>query len=134
MPHPATTATSPSVGSSSRGLYGSQIGANMARAGAAELVGTFLLVFTGTAVAVSAALMVPSSGRSWTLCPTIVSSPAPALLTRSCRPPRPVAHSDRLSGDAIRGSLSRPRLPRPQPDPPLAPQPRGTGEPLAARN
>lgn len=40
----------------SRGLYGSEIGANMARAAVAEVFGTFLLVFTGTAVAVSGAL------------------------------------------------------------------------------
>ncbi len=39
-----------------RGLYGSDIGANMARAATAEMFGTFLLVFTGTAVAVSGAL------------------------------------------------------------------------------
>lgn len=56
---PSSTSSSadpaaPSAGS--RGLYGSEIGKNMARAGAAELVGTFLLVFTGTAVAVSGAL------------------------------------------------------------------------------
>lgn len=42
--------------SGSRGLYGSEVGANMARASVAEVFGTFLLVFTGTAVAVSGAL------------------------------------------------------------------------------
>lgn len=51
-----STSPAPSATSSGRGLYGSDIGANMARAGAAELIGTFLLVFTGTAVAVSGAL------------------------------------------------------------------------------
>lgn len=48
--------------SGSRGLYGSEIGKNMARAGVAELLGTFLLVFTGTAVAVSGALGRPIAG------------------------------------------------------------------------
>ena len=45
-----------STTSAPRGLNGSEIGANMARAGVAEVFGTFLLVFTGTAVAVSGAL------------------------------------------------------------------------------
>ena len=40
----------------SRGLYGSQVGSNMLRSAVAELVGTFVLVFTGTAVAVAAIL------------------------------------------------------------------------------
>lgn len=52
----------------SRGLYGSEIGTNMVRAGVAEMLGTFLLVFTGTAVAVSGAL-----GR------TIAGEPANSL-------------------------------------------------------
>ena len=51
-----------------RGLNGSEIGANMARAGVAEGLGTFLLVFTGTAVAVSGA-----TGRA------IAGSPADSL-------------------------------------------------------
>ena len=40
--------------STSRGLYGSDTGTNIARAAVAEMVGTFILVFTGTAVAVAA--------------------------------------------------------------------------------
>lgn len=60
---PGTTNASASSSSPVRGLYGSQIGTNMARAGAAELAGTFLLVFTGTAVAVSAALTRPIAGQ-----------------------------------------------------------------------
>lgn len=58
----------PASATTSRGLYGSEIGANMARAGVAELLGTFLLVFAGTAVAVSGAL-----GRS------IAGQPADSL-------------------------------------------------------
>ncbi|MBA3610061.1 MAG: aquaporin [Rubrobacter sp.] len=42
--------------SSGTGLYGSDTGSNIVRAGVAELVGTFILVFTGTAVAVAASL------------------------------------------------------------------------------
>ena len=40
----------------SRGLYGSQISSNILRSAVAEFVGTFILVFTGTAVAVAAIL------------------------------------------------------------------------------
>lgn len=50
------------------GLYGSDVGANMLRAATAELIGTFALVFAGTAVAVSGAL-----GRA------IAGSPADSL-------------------------------------------------------
>jgi len=46
-----------------RGLYGSAIGANMARAGTAEVFGTFLLVFSGTAVAVAGALSRSIAGQ-----------------------------------------------------------------------
>lgn len=45
------------------GLYGSDIGANMLRAGVAEMIGTFVLVFTGTAVAVSGALSRAIAGQ-----------------------------------------------------------------------
>ena len=45
------------------GLYGSDIGANMLRAGVAEMIGTFILVFTGTAVAVSGALSRAIAGQ-----------------------------------------------------------------------
>ena len=44
------------MSSPSTGLYGSDTGANMARAGVAELIGTFVLVLAGTAVAVSGSL------------------------------------------------------------------------------
>jgi len=40
-------------GSRARGLYGSTAGANLARAGTAELIGTFVLVLAGTAAAVA---------------------------------------------------------------------------------
>lgn len=50
---------------SSRGLYGSEIGSNMAQAAVAELVGTFILVFTGTAVAVAAILERPAVGPAF---------------------------------------------------------------------
>ncbi|GAA4821038.1 aquaporin [Actinomycetospora corticicola] len=56
------------MSSPTAGLYGSDIGANMVRAATAELIGTFALIFTGTAVAVSGAL-----GRS------IAGSPVDSL-------------------------------------------------------
>ena len=58
-----STIRSSRSGSPQRGLYGSEIGAAMARSGSAELVGTFLLVFTGTAVAVSGALTRAIAGQ-----------------------------------------------------------------------
>ncbi len=45
-----------------RGLYGSQLGSNMLRSAVAEIVGTFILVFTGTAVAVAAILQRSTAG------------------------------------------------------------------------
>src|SRR5918997_1221972 len=47
---------------SGTGLYGSQIGDNVARAGVAELVGTAILVYAGTTVAVAASLAVQAIG------------------------------------------------------------------------
>lgn len=47
------------------GLYGSRTGANMAAAGAAELVGTAILVFGGTGVATAAALGRPVAGAGY---------------------------------------------------------------------
>jgi MIP family channel proteins len=44
------------------GLFGSSIGANMAAAAVAETVGTFVLVYGGTAVAVAALLQRPVAG------------------------------------------------------------------------
>jgi MIP family channel proteins len=44
------------------GLYGSQTDQNMVRAAVAELVGTFILIFTGTAVATGALLDRPTAG------------------------------------------------------------------------
>jgi MIP family channel proteins len=44
------------------GLYGSQVGANMLRSAVAEIVGTFILVFTGTAVATAAILERSTAG------------------------------------------------------------------------
>ena len=44
------------------GLYGSQVGGNMLRSAVAEIVGTFILVFTGTAVAVAAILERSTAG------------------------------------------------------------------------
>lgn len=52
-------------GSAEAGLFGSEIGANMPRAAAAELTGTFVLVFTGTAVAVAAGLGRPIAGAAY---------------------------------------------------------------------
>jgi len=51
---------------SSGGLYGSQIDdAHMVGAGLAELVGTFILVYGGTAVAVGAILARPTAGAAY---------------------------------------------------------------------
>jgi MIP family channel proteins len=51
---------------SSGGLYGSQIDAShMVGAGLAELVGTFILVYGGTAVAVAAILARPTAGPAY---------------------------------------------------------------------
>ena len=47
------------------GLYGSKIGENMPRAAAAEMIGTFILVFTGTAVAVAASLDRATAGGAY---------------------------------------------------------------------
>jgi MIP family channel proteins len=47
------------------GLFGSEIGANMPRAAAAEAVGTFILVFAGTSVAVAAALGRATAGAAY---------------------------------------------------------------------
>lgn len=47
---------------SSAGLYGSRVGGNMVRAAVAEAIGAALLVFAGTAVAVSAILDRPIAG------------------------------------------------------------------------
>lgn len=55
-PEQKTSERSPSGQEPSTGLYGSSIGANMAAAGAAELVGTAILVFAGTGVATAASL------------------------------------------------------------------------------
>ena len=45
-----------------RGLYGSQVGSNMLRASVAEVVGTFILIFTGTAAATAALLNRATAG------------------------------------------------------------------------
>ena len=47
------------------GLYGSKIGANMLTAAAAETIGTFILVYGGTAVAVAALLNAPVAGPAY---------------------------------------------------------------------
>ncbi|RZT84209.1 aquaporin Z/aquaporin NIP [Pseudonocardia sediminis] len=44
------------------GLYGSSLGANMLTSGVAELLGTFVLVYGGTAVATAASLARPVAG------------------------------------------------------------------------
>jgi MIP family channel proteins len=50
----------------SRGLYGSEISSsNLIRAAVAEVVGTFMLVFTGTAVATAALLEQPTAGMHY---------------------------------------------------------------------
>ena len=47
------------------GLYGSQIGSNVVPAAVAELIGTFVLVYTGTAVVVAAVLDRPITGLAY---------------------------------------------------------------------
>lgn len=47
------------------GLYGSNVGANMLAAAVAETVGTFILVYGGTAVAVAALLARPVAGPGY---------------------------------------------------------------------
>lgn len=47
---------------SGTGLYGSEIGSNVLPAAVAELIGTFILVYTGTAVVVAAVLERPITG------------------------------------------------------------------------
>jgi MIP family channel proteins len=49
-----------------RGLYGSEVGANIVRASVGELIGTFILVFAGTAVVAAAALAKPVAGAPYT--------------------------------------------------------------------
>lgn len=46
----------PKLSVSTKGLYGVELGANMVRASVAEAIGTFVLVFVGTAVATAATL------------------------------------------------------------------------------
>ena len=50
------------AGRSRTGLFGSSIGANMLAAAVAETIGTFILVYCGTAVAVAAILQRPVAG------------------------------------------------------------------------
>ena len=47
------------------GLYGSNIGRNTAAAAVAETLGTFILIYGGTAVAVAAALARPVAGPAY---------------------------------------------------------------------
>ncbi|WP_328291464.1 MIP family channel protein [Kineococcus sp. NBC_00420] len=69
-PHPGRSTTSQESFSdnprglradrASRGLFGSSAGENVLRSGAAELLGTFVLILSGSAVAVAGALTNPS--------------------------------------------------------------------------
>lgn len=60
-----TRGRSRSSSGSSSGLYGSSIGTNMTQASVAEVIGTFILVYAGTAVAVAASLERPIVGPSY---------------------------------------------------------------------
>lgn len=64
------------MASGERGLYGSRTGGPVLKAAAAELVGTAILVFAGTAVAVSAILGRPTAGEAEA--PDGPGAPAPA--------------------------------------------------------
>lgn len=50
---------------SGTGLYGSEIGSNVLPAAVAELIGTFILVYTGTAVVVATVLDRPITGLAY---------------------------------------------------------------------
>jgi aquaporin Z/aquaporin NIP len=52
-------------GEQAQGLYGSEIGGNVLGSALAELIGTFILVFTGCAVAVAAILQRPTAGPAF---------------------------------------------------------------------
>ena len=54
-----------SSGEQVQGLYGSEIGGNVLGSALAELIGTFILVFTGCAVAVAAILQRPTAGPAF---------------------------------------------------------------------
>ena len=54
-----------SSGEQTQGLYGSDIGGNVLGSALAELIGTFILVFTGCAVAVAAILQRPTAGPAF---------------------------------------------------------------------
>jgi hypothetical protein len=62
------------------GLYGSSVGTNMAAAGAAELIGTAVLVFAGTGVATAATLAPsPTGGSTWSVRSSVASWPRPGF-------------------------------------------------------
>lgn len=54
-----------SSGEKAQGLYGSDVGGNVLGSALAELIGTFILVFTGCAVAVAAILQRPTAGPAF---------------------------------------------------------------------
>ena len=54
-----------SSGEQTQGLYGSDVGGNVLGSALAELIGTFILVFTGCAVAVAAILQRPTAGPAF---------------------------------------------------------------------
>src|SRR5215210_5624712 len=54
-----------SSGEQAQGLYGSDVGGNVLGSALAELIGTFILVFTGCAVAVAAVLQRPTAGPAF---------------------------------------------------------------------
>lgn len=61
----APTATVSADMAEAKGLYGSDSAANMVRSATAELVGTAILVFVGTSVAVGAILARPTAGGAY---------------------------------------------------------------------
>ena len=64
MANPDITAA-PGGAQTRNGLYGSDIGRNMTAAAVAETLGTFILIYGGTGVAVAASLARPVAGPAY---------------------------------------------------------------------
>src|SRR5918998_596264 len=90
-----------------QGTYGSSPSALILPAALAELVGTFILVFGGTAVAVGAILSRPTAGAAYdSLAIALAFGLALAVEVRSCLPGG-AARGGRAGGGGHLGSLRR---------------------------